>query len=94
MDTSRSRSSMYESSVSYVMRSLSGAVAVLCTSCGIHDAKLGSLASTFLMISFFSLGNRARESGGSPFRCNTDPKVPDSSCVTFSFYAVSADSGR
>ena len=38
-----------------------------------------------------NLGNMARELGGSPFCCNTEPKPSKSSCVTFSLYAVSTN---
>ena len=89
METSRSRSFIYESRVLYVMRSLGGAVATLSISCGIHDAKFRPCTSSFLMTSFFDLGNRVKELGGSPFCCKTDPKGPISSCLTFSFDTVS-----
>lgn len=71
------------------MQSLAGALATLSTSCGINDAKLGSFSSTFLTNALINLGNMARELGGSPFRCNTDPNPAYSSCAIFSFYVLS-----
>lgn len=64
----------------------------LSTSFRLDDAKFGSFSSIFFVKSLASLGNMARELGGSPFRCNTDWKPVISSCVTFSFHAVSIDS--
>ena len=89
VEISRSRSSMYESSVSYVIRCLGGAAATLSTSCETNDAKVGSFTSIFFMNSFFNSGNMARDLTGSPFCFKTDWIAPSSSRVPVSFFAVS-----